>query len=361
MTEKHHSNNHMKVSFNGEERKLEEKKDQSKVAAVDKDKMLNWRDTFPKTADKQSIHDVEEDDMQHAAGHDPIYFPKGKKKKKKKKKRTVASKNNRESSPQLIIILKNIWIPLLSAVIVGLGLGFTILLLFSGDDKAQTTSKIQANSAVKSENTTSKPSEEAAKNLELDLNVIQAGAFSKQDQAKELANKLEDKGLASLTTKNDNFYVFAGLASDADQVDGLKEYFKNQGIDVYAKTWDIQSTKSWAKEAPLNQFFYQGKELLGKLLTLNNKVMVSGDHPKNSRLKDINKIKVGWDMIDDNKMSGLSKKERAKVRDFHSTLSDATMAANKLENKATKEKVSALEQNLMDAVKLYKDLVGGKE
>lgn len=352
-----------KITFNGEERKPE-KSNRPGVAAADNDRMLNWRDNFPNKeehSDSDTSGNIKED-QQQAASHDISHYHKVK---KKRKSFGTGNKTGSSLSP-IIVILKNIWIPLLSAAIVGLGLGFTVLLFFPGDgktsDTASTFSREQAASAGKDEKSISSSQAEAIPvgKLAMTVNVVQVGAYSTKAQANEKIASLKDKGIPAISYESDNIYVFLGAAMGEGQVDPLKTYYDEAAIDIYIKKWPITAKNPLLKNSSLNSFLLEGKNLLNKLFVLSNGVMISSDPPEDKELKVLNKMKVGWTMAGDEAMKPLSKKEKASLEDFYDKLSGATLELNGLEPKTAKSDISKVQQKLLEAMVLYKTFLTSK-
>ncbi|MGV3487937.1 MAG: hypothetical protein ACO1OC_05050, partial [Tuberibacillus sp.] len=110
MTKNNRDQEDVIVTFNGKNHKL---KDWIKIekAAVDDDSSLNWKKVFEEHTPKPNLGESA-----------PTGFVPYKKIKKKRKAYNALP---------LALIFKQFWVPFLSAIIVGLGIGFTVLIMFS--------------------------------------------------------------------------------------------------------------------------------------------------------------------------------------------------------------------------------------
>lgn len=145
---------------------------------------------------------------------------------KRKKKRLFSGL----SKLPLTVIIASI-----SAIIIGLGLGFMLLTIFTGDDKELTTSarlqpEVEAKEVV------------ASVGKEVSVFLIQVGAFSDVVKGREMAGMVTQKGfLPFLKEQADPKLLFAAIASERGQAEKLQEMIRSQGFETFIKTEQVST------------------------------------------------------------------------------------------------------------------------
>ena len=181
----------------------------------------------------------------------------------------------------------------LSAVFVGIILGFVMLRLFSGLEAQQTpnseatpaSTSVTGNQAT----TNSKPAASVQKQMyslpTMKAFVVQAGIFSTKDKATAWQSDLAAEGITSYIWERENqFYLFAGVAPSKQEGEKIATYLKAQGFDTFVKDWSVtgqevkvaQSEGQWIEKgmnywstflAPVASQIDSGKGDTGNIVT----------------------------------------------------------------------------------------------
>lgn len=137
---------------------------------------------------------------------------------------------------------KPIILAVFSALFIGSVLGFFLLNLLTninGDsnlvDKETTT-----NQAIHYDKN-DQPKDDQRQLFTLDgmnAQVLQVGVFSKKENAKEWLERFEEKGFpATIWERDDQFFLFAGVAHTTDVAHELMTDIKDKDFDVFVKEW----------------------------------------------------------------------------------------------------------------------------
>lgn len=180
--------------------------------------------------------------------------------------RSYPIKNNRFSLPKSI---KKIVMAGVSAVLVGMALGYIMLNVFASmetpeassstayqDDVDNEPSTTETNSNEESTSSGTPPADQntegeaaAASQTSISLPavrafVVQAGIFSTQDQAEVMQSNIESKGVRTFIWPRDGqFYLFAGIAPSKAEGEQIATLLKAQEIEVYVKEWSVPGGK----------------------------------------------------------------------------------------------------------------------
>ncbi|MDC3423894.1 SPOR domain-containing protein [Aquibacillus sp. 3ASR75-11] len=148
-------------------------------------------------------------------------------------------------------IFKLFFIAAFSATAIGIILGFVMLKMFAGID-ANTSAAGQPSDIIQT-NTTEKDNitggEEGEVNTvsysspTLAVNVVQEGVYSTKEMAQEVQQQLDQTGYPSVIWERGGEYrLFIGASSSESGVDSLKSTFEEQGIETYARSWEVTGT-----------------------------------------------------------------------------------------------------------------------
>jgi hypothetical protein len=233
------------VTFNGKETKLS-KRMKEQTSASDLDKLKDWRIQEEKVATFTSSETEAErpidttpldwrgfNNSQTAA----TLVASSKKKKKRKK----------DHSGPFLNFIKKFWIPFLSAIVVGLGLGFTVLLVFT-THKAVTPT-VKSPPAVSQGEVTGKTSSVpktktvSGADYQLNLQVIQMGVYKQYAGALTDQKQFEASGIHTAIVKDiANYYLFSGVALNPSDIKSLEKALI-KGQKPYGKAWTIQPSQ----------------------------------------------------------------------------------------------------------------------
>jgi|GEM_PF-2750126 len=229
----HDENEDIIVSFNGKEYRLQEWT-KKQVAATEEDHALDWKKTFQ---DQKRIDERGDSDYDNESAS-TVTTSQHKKKKNKRKNRLVRDYHG--LFMMFLIFLKYLWMPLLTAIIVGLGIGFTILILFSHNGRTPAKAEMEVSSnQVSTHSTATQNGSRRAQLLALSLTKIQGGVFSTKKAAEARVSELaQKKGIPSVMIKEGSRYtVFVGIVTSDSAKAKLQNTLASKGIDVYSKGW----------------------------------------------------------------------------------------------------------------------------
>ena len=276
--------------------------------------VLDWREQFP--VKPESI------DQQAASRESALFYQKKGFKK-----------------GDILQLLKKLWLPLLAAVIVGLAIGFTLMIMISKDNSAKSAAP-SASLPVEIQ-----PVAKSSVNLsalQLRFYGVQANVFNNKDGALAFQQELQQKGLPSFILSADSYRVIVGFAKDKSAAKKMAAGFKKQKIDVYAKPFSLAANKN-------NNFTSLDAEILNTSKSLISQVINAGINAsefKKSSLNADNLIDIHNKMVTIGKTKNFSEAVSDKVsRVFDQTLS--FLAALGQENE------SAVINNFMNVIKSY--------
>lgn len=190
---------------------------------------------------------------------------------------TVVSNNKLE----IKYVLKPLFIAIGSALVIGLVIGAIMLKMFAQLDGE--TASVTSGALVKNENIVETMNG-------LTAYVLQAGAFSKIENAQKWAKIYEKKGHQTIVwKKEDTYYLLAGLAKT--EASAIAQAKSKNNIDIYVKEWQTvdSADRLTEKERIWLQSFYilwnQQLDLIGEEQGLLQKEWqkLLADKPKRSQ------------------------------------------------------------------------------
>ena len=318
------------VSFNGKEHRLEEWS-KKELAAADEDHSLNWRKTFAEQTPSRPD--------EHKESAPALVKP------KRKKRRKITNRHTTQrpfSEGVLINFFKSFWVPFITAIIVGLGIGFTVLILFS--DKSQAPNQETATEVVadhKGTNGTSAANVNQGGQLDLSIQVIQEGLFSSQSAAQKEMDDIKDEYNvpAAAIKQNDQYSVLIGLTNDEAIRDTLKNDFTERSMDVFGKKWDFKAGDIQASKA-VYEYLTTGNALFHELLADSSAIIANNSLDK-TKLDKLEESLNEWNVPNDSSLSTSTKEE---IKTFNNILKTAFSQIQDGESG---------QQPLLDALSLY--------
>lgn len=235
------------ISFNGRNTTLNQWVNKP-VALTDQDQMKNWRKEEPKGDNLKKSQEKLSTDESAPKLTGPLDW------RHFENKQTAATllhqpiknkKKSKSSQPDFVIFIKKFWVPFLSAIIVGLGLGFTVLLILANhnadtpNENVLSTSQKGITPGVSSTQNNEPVTTANGKDYLLNLQVIQLGIWNSQASAVAAQNQFEASGIHSALIKNGNQYaLFAGMALNTGDLAPLEQTLKNK-VNYYDKGYVI--------------------------------------------------------------------------------------------------------------------------
>ncbi|WKB36835.1 hypothetical protein QS257_08080 [Terrilactibacillus sp. S3-3] len=148
---------------------------------------------------------------------------------------------------------------------VGLGLGFTMLLVFSDQGKTAVKPSAAVSESQKKTEQGEKASTLNVKDLPLKINVIQGGVFTKTEQVDKVTRELRKKEVPAIAVKNGGeTAIYIGLMTNETKNNILANYYKKRKIGFYEKNWRLSAAEHplvLKKNQQLADFIGKGQDI----------------------------------------------------------------------------------------------------
>ncbi|MED3978532.1 SPOR domain-containing protein [Priestia megaterium] len=163
-------------------------------------------------------------------------------------------------------VIKRTAVIVLLAVGIGSGIGMVGVKMMTGSEqpvsKAQTSEQTKEEKAAQTASTTesvgkavkkseqeSKGTSAAASTLEpFSFYIVQAGAFSSKTAANKAMDKWEEENEAGEIFSPKTYSLVVGAATEEEKAKALSKAYKQQGKDVYVKSYEIKPTSELGKK-----------------------------------------------------------------------------------------------------------------
>ncbi len=153
---------------------------------------------------------------------------------------------------------------LLAAVVIGLGLGFMVLTVFTGNDQEVADGGAVATGAIPTF------SDEKTGLPVLSVEVVQGGAFSDAETGAQTVARLHEQGLAAtLTQTTDPIYMFIGVGGDRSQASQVGALYEAYGQETYLKSYRIDGQALAEQEVIVSNWFTNALNRYKELLQLS--------------------------------------------------------------------------------------------
>ncbi|MGE7936212.1 stage II sporulation protein B [Bacillus paramycoides] len=246
-----------------------------------------------------------------------------------------------------------------TAIIIGTAFGMGMLHLLTGQgttgESTATTSKQMGNEEKKVGGTT-EPKEEKPKaqgvSLEpMKLFFVQGGLYSSEEKGQAALEEWKSNGgIAALKPSGDKYALVVGVASDEQVVNQLIDQYKQDGVSVLKKNWDITDKALLKNDKEVGGFLAKVQPLYTHLTKYVSTAQTSGK----SDSKDVEAIEKEWQAIE--KEGKSMKREDAKKLYTYTSVAMQTIK----EGKSDKESIAKLNQVIMDGLLSYEKMVSQK-
>ncbi|MEI2388624.1 SPOR domain-containing protein [Priestia megaterium] len=163
-------------------------------------------------------------------------------------------------------VIKRTAVIVLLAVGIGSGIGMVGVKMMTGSEqpvsKAQTSEQMKEEKAAQTASTTesvgkaekkseqeSKGTSAAASTLEpFSFYIVQAGAFSSKTAANKAMDKWKEENQAGEIFSPKTYSLVVGAATGEEKAEALSKTYKQQGKDVYVKSYEIKPTSELGKK-----------------------------------------------------------------------------------------------------------------
>lgn len=251
-----------------------------------------------------------------------------------------------------------------TAIIIGTAFGMGMLHLLTGQgttgESTATASKQVGNEEKKVGGTTeptAEPKDEKQKvqvgaSLEpMKLFFVQGGLYSSEEKGQAALEEWKSNGgIAALKPSGDKYALVVGVASDEQVVNQLIDQYKQDGVSVLKKNWDITDKALLKNDKEVGGFLAKVQPLYTHLTKYVSTVQTSGK----SNSKDVEAIGKEWKVIE--KEGKSMKREDAKKLYTYTSVAMQTIQ----EGKSDKESVAKLNQVIIDGLLSYEKMVSQK-
>ncbi|MED1113709.1 stage II sporulation protein B [Bacillus paramycoides] len=246
-----------------------------------------------------------------------------------------------------------------TAIIIGTAFGMGMLHLLTGQgttgENTATTSKQMGNEEKKVGGTTEpkeeKPKAQGASLEPMKLFFVQGGLYSSEEKGQAALEEWKSNGgIAALKPSGDKYALVVGVASDEQVVNQLIDQYKQDGVSVLKKNWDITDKALLKNDKEVGGFLAKVQPLYTHLTKYVSTVQTSGK----SDSKDVEAIEKEWQAIE--KEGKSMKREDAKKLYTYTSVAMQTIK----ERKSDKESVAKLNQVIMDGLLSYEKMVSQK-
>ncbi|MGG1166758.1 stage II sporulation protein B [Bacillus mycoides] len=251
-----------------------------------------------------------------------------------------------------------------TAIVIGTAFGMGMLHLLKGQGTTGgsevTASKQMGNEVSKVGGTaeqTPAPKEEKQKaqvGTSLDpmkLFFVQGGIYSSEEKGQAALEEWKGNGgVAALKPSGDKYALVVGITSDEQAVNQLIDQYKQDGVSVLKKNWDITDKALLKNDKEVGMFLAKVQPLYTHLTKYASSVQTNGK----SNPKDIEAIEKEWKAIE--KEAKSMKREDAKKLYTYTSIAVQTIK----EGKGDKESVVKLNQVIIDGLLSYEKMVSQK-
>ena len=251
-----------------------------------------------------------------------------------------------------------------TAIIIGTVFGMGIIHLLTGQGTTEegtvTASKQTGNEEQKVDGTveqTVPPKEEKQKAqvgaaLEpMKLFFVQGGLYSSEEKGQAAIEEWKSNGgVAALKPSGDKYALVVGVASDEQAVNQLIGQYKQDGVSVLKKNWDITDKVLLKNDKEVGGFLAKIQPLYTHFEKYVSGVQTSGK----SNQKDIEAITKEWKAIE--KEGKSMKQEEAKKLYMYTSVAVQTVK----DGKGDKESLVKLNQVIIDGILSYEKIVSQK-
>lgn len=238
-----------------------------------------------------------------------------------------------------------------TAVLLGTGFGMGMIQLLTSEGSApQKTAPVvnTANTGEQDQGLETKEST-AAPLPSLVLYFVQGGAFSVKEKGEAALAGYREKGLGgALKPAEDKYLLVMGMAHDEQTVDELMVQYKEKGIPVLKKKWEISALK---EDKQYSSLLADVQSLYTELVTYVATVQMD----KKVDEKEVQSIEKKWKKIE-------KEGKAIKRKDIQKLLTYTSVAVQTAKTgKNDIETVTKLEQMIVDGLLSYENIVSEKE
>lgn len=246
-----------------------------------------------------------------------------------------------------------------TAIIIGTVLGMGMLHLLTGQDadqgaavtNIQNDSKIEEPAVAEKKEEVKPTEKQAAALAPLTVYFVQGGVYSTKEKGQAAIQEWKDKGsAAAIKPQGDKYSLVIGLASDEQSVNQLIGHYKQEGIPVVKKKWEITDQALLKNEKGTGDMLEKLQVLYVHFIAYT--AYIQSEDRNNA--KEIAEIEKEWQAIE--KESKSIKGEELKKVYTYASIGWQTIQ----EEKNDKETLAKLNQVIIDGLLSYEKIVSQK-
>lgn len=180
---------------------------------------------------------------------------------------------------------------------------------------------------------------------------VQGGLYSSKETGQAALEEWKGNGgVAALKPSGDKYALIVGIASDEQAINQLMTQYKNGGVSVLKKNWDITDKALLKDDKEIGAFLTKVQPLYTHLAKYASSVQAGGK----SNAKDIEVIEKEWKSIE--KVGESMKQEEVKKLYMYTSIAVQTVK----DGKSDKESLAKLNQVVIDGILSYEKIVSQK-
>ncbi|HET7628312.1 MAG TPA: hypothetical protein VFK44_07975 [Bacillales bacterium] len=361
-------NNRISVRINGQEKFIDREPETRMAAASANEKSFQWvlpdTDETAQPRGSQTEHasvnrpferkarsSVQQTDWRNVKGQAPG-IPRQRRKKKSalKRKQGAAGHSFAKKKMNKKKLPKTQWFSGLSAVAVGILMGWVVLSMFAGHDR-QDADKAAVPSTNSQLGGTS-DSEKTITNLDLSLSIVQGGVFSSASHGNTAVEALRSNGYAAVLQENNGkFYMYIGVGTSQQEAEKLGRFYKSIGQEVWVKPLKT-SVEAEQLNGTVRKQLETAKGLLEQLIP-EAVERLSADTTGNQAGSEMSKV--------NEMLASLEKSGTAEVKPLVNQLQSSVALLENYAESDAKNELWKAEQHLLQAVMKYNALATAEQ
>jgi stage II sporulation protein B len=257
-------------------------------------------------------------------------------------------------------VIKRTAVIVLLAVGIGSGIGMVGVKMMTGSEqpvsKAQTSEQMKEEKAAQTASTTesvgkaekkseqeSKGTSAAASTLEpFSFYIVQAGAFSSKTAANKAMDKWKEENEAGEIFSPKTYSLVVGAATGEEKAKALSKTYKQQGKDVYVKSYEIKPTSQLGKKD--QTVITTAQPFMANLLDQSVKAI------EGERVADIKSLKKELTKVQ-------KEASNEDIKTMESTLQKAAASLSSYEDNKSSKDAWLAQRYVLKALQQYESLV----
>ncbi|MBG9784009.1 hypothetical protein [Shouchella lehensis] len=238
----------------------------------------------------------------------------------------------------------------MSAIVVGLGLGIVVFQFFLNDDTAYSEAAIPAQATVYTD--VAFPS--------LHVDVVQGAAFTDMETAEKVVSEIKEKGLpAVLIPGEETQYMFLGVANDQARGTELSVHYGEQGQETYVKTYTVEGGEVSVGGEDAASWYTSANAIYQFLNNVSSQFIVANERGSISE-ENIAQLNQSVEQLRDSRdraFSQMNEQARERSLQYADTLFSAVKALNTYHESNENDALYQIQQQLLQMIVQYEDVL----